>query len=381
MRVSKLKTQGRRTDQFRVSELILDYGERNDYPEKIHDCVMASATGKGCLDIATRFTFGNGFADKTLSNHIVNRINQSANFIAKKCCRDYKEFGGFFLHVNYNALLEISEIQHIPFLHGRLGITRQKELSNQIAVHPNWTNRPGLKSFKRDDIITFPVFNPIQEVILAELPESGIENYSGQVLFFSSDGEMVYPLSPFDPVVTDMSTEESISTVLHRNAKYNFLPAGMVVRKSKRVTTTDGNKEREEPDTLADEVTEWQGDERAAKIIVVDVEFEEEIPSFVPFNVQNFDRMFNKTSEYVEEKIGKIFMQPPILRGVDVGAGFGADLMKNAYDFYNSIIEPDRKTIESVLKKILERMPQKFTNYDLSPLTFQSQATNEGTRQ
>jgi hypothetical protein len=380
MKVAKLKTTARRVDAYSVSDRILKYSENNDYPQKVREVLQASPTGIGCMDIATRFVFGDGFKDKILANYIINSKGRKANQEVKRIISDFKTFGGFAFHVNYNALLEPIEIQHIPFEHCRIAITDNKEFSNQIAVHPNWTNKEGLKKFKRDDIKYYPLYNSITEVIIAQLPESGIQEYGGQVYYYAPDG-LSYPLSPFDAVITDMSTEEAISTVLHRNAKHNFLPAGMIIRKGKAQSTTLGNEQTEQDydDGLADEVAKWQGDERAAKMIVVDVDFEEETPSFVPFSIQNFDRMFDSTSEYVEQKIGKLFMQPPILRGVDVGAGFGADLMKHAFDFYNSIVESDRKIVEETLGSVIKLMPVKFSDYSLEPLKLYIQ--NETTTQ
>lgn len=381
MRVAKVKTQPRKTDSFNVSNLILTYGENNDYPERINDIVRASPTGKGCLDIDVRFTFGNGFIDKALASFIINTKNRNANQELKIIAKDFKEFGGFYFHVNYNGMFEPVEIQHIPFEHCRIAINQEKEISNFIAVHPNWTSRAGLKPFKKNDIKYYPIYNPLPEVILAQLNGRSMDEYEGQVFFYSNEGVLTYPLSPFDSVVTDMSTEEAVSTVLHRNAKHNFLPAGILTRKRKQQSTTAGNEEKELPtDGLASEVTQWQGDERAAKIIVVDIEFDEEAPTFVPFPIQNFDRMFDNTAKYIEDKIAKVFMQPPLLRGVDAGAGFGADLMKNSYDFYNSIIEPDRKVIEEILKGVLQRMPVKFTNYEIAPLTYISQPNEQTTK-
>jgi hypothetical protein len=253
-------------------------------------------------------------------------------------------------------------------------------LTKKIAVHPNWNNKNKLTKYKKEDIKFYPVFNPNPTVLMEQVQNAGgIENFSGQILYFSLDGDLVYPLCPYDPTVTDMSTEESISTVLHRNARYNFLPAGMIVKKSRVATTNDDNRERDNSDEgdLSSEIENWQGDERAAKMILVETEFDEEAPQFVPFTIQNFDRMFDSTSKYVQDNIGRMFMQPPILRGVDVGAGFGADLLKNAYDFYNSIIESERKVVEEVLKKLFIEWPQQFANYTIKPLEYQKQATDE----
>jgi hypothetical protein len=381
MRIAKLKTANRKTDGRLQTYGVMTYGENNDYPEKVKEVFNASPTGKGCLNTSIRFVFGGGFSDVALANYIINRKGQTSNTLLKKCVEDKQEHDGFALHVNYNGLYEIAEVQHIPFEHCRIGIDDDGNTNGFIAVHPDWTarNKVRRKALRKEDIKYYPVFNPIKEVIDAQLKGNPITEFTGQVFYFSNEGDLVYPLCPFDSTVTDMATEESISTVLHRNAKHNFLPAGMIIKKKKTETTNAENQDSNSPDDdgLANEITEWQGDERAAKMILVETEFDEEAPTFVPFTIQNFDRMFDSTSKYVQDTIGRMFMQPPILRGVDVGAGFGADLLKNAYDFYNSIVEGDRKTVESEMKKILTLLPVKFASYDIMPLTYLSQATNE----
>ena len=42
------------------------------------------------------------------------------------------------------------------------------------------------------------------------------------------------------------------------------------------------------------------------------------------------------------------------LRAEDVGANFGADLMRNAYDFYNSITETERDILSSIFKRVFK---------------------------
>jgi hypothetical protein len=380
MKVAKLRTQTRKDDVNLKAIGIASYGESNDYPDKIRDIFNASPTGKGCLNICRRFIFGDGFADVSLATTIVNRKGETANHVLRKAVDDFPHYGGFAIHINYNALLEPVEYQTVPFDHCRIEVDKDGLPTKRIAVHPNWNNKNKLTKFKKEDIKFYPVFNSNPTVLMEQVQNAGgIENFSGQILYFSLDGDLVYPLCPYDPTVTDMSTEESISTVLHRNARYNFLPAGMIVKKSRVATTNDDNRERDNSDEgdLSSEIENWQGDERAAKMILVETEFDEETPQFVPFTIQNFDRMFDSTSKYVQDNIGRMFMQPPILRGVDVGAGFGADLLKNAYDFYNSIIESERKVVEEVLKKLFIEWPQQFANYTIKPLEYQKQATDE----
>lgn len=368
MRVAKLKTQPRRVDTNLKSLGIASYGENNEYPEKLREVFAASPTGMGCLNTAIRFIFGDGFAEPT-SSMIVNQKGQTANQLLKKVVEDLATYNGFALHINYNALFEPVEVQHLPFEQTRISVDADGHPDGQIAVFQDWTRRNKLLDKKptKDNISYFQVFNPIVNVVKAQIEsDGGIETYRGQVLYYSSEGELVYPVSQYDPAITDMATEEAISTVLHRNARHNFLPSGMIVVKKKQEST-------DERTNTADDIYKWQGDENTAKMIVVECAFDEEEPKFVNFPIQNFDRMFEKTSEYTQDTIGRMFMQPPILRGVDVGAGFGADLLKNAYDFYNSITESDRKVVESEISKVFKLMD--VQSYTIKPLVYQAQAT------
>ena len=113
-----------------------------------------------------------------------------------------------------------------------------------------------------------------------------------------------------------------------------------------------------------------QGDANACKIWVVDVDADEEKPEFIPFDAKNYDKQYEYSERTVQENIGRMSMIPPILRGVDVGAGFGADLMRNAYDFMNSVTDGERQQLETAFMDFMAGWPQKFTSYAVQPLTY-----------
>lgn len=379
MKVGKLKTKQRRIDSELKTLGIASYGEFNDYPEKVLEVSQASPTGTGCLHTCIKFVKGNGFEDVALQNFILNHKGDTGGELQQKLVKDYKTFGGCAVHVNYDGTLSPTEYQHVPFEHCRLGIDADGNYNGKIAIHRDWTGRYNLKRKlpKKDEIKFFPFFNPKKSVLVAQIGEMGIEFYSGQIMYFSNTGSLSYPLSPFDSVVTDMATEESVSTVLYRNAKHNYMPAGMLInKKGIPVQAGSDGPNDEGKDTLYKDVEAWQGDEQAAKIIVIDVDQTEDPPTFIPFQIQNFDKMFDTTSKYIESNIGKVFMQPPILRGIDIGAGFGGDLMNNAYNFYNSITFEDRNIISQIFSKLLQNFAVKFTSTKIIELEYSAESVD-----
>jgi len=113
-----------------------------------------------------------------------------------------------------------------------------------------------------------------------------------------------------------------------------------------------------------------QGDENASKIWVVDVDADEEKPEFIDFTAKNYDRQYEVTEKTVQDNIGKMFMIPPILRGVDIGAGFGADLVTNAYNFMNSVTGNERRMLEVAFSDMLDLYYFQFADYSVMPIEY-----------
>jgi hypothetical protein len=284
--------------------------------------------------------------------------------------------------VKYNGMGLPYEYFNVPFEHCRLEIEAtgtKNKYTGRIAVHPDWTNQTG-RRFDIRDVDFIHKYNPLT-VITEMIEDGGPEQYLGQIYYFTADGDFEYPISPFDPVITDMLTEESVSTVKHRNAKFNFLPSGILVRKGIKPRTLDNgavdphDEYNQEQMESAENIKRMQGDENASKIWVVDVDADEEKPEFIDFTAKNFDRQYEVTEKTVQENIGKMFMIPPILRGVDVGAGFGSELVSQAYDFMNSVTSNERRMLEVAFKDVMTYYLTQFSDYSVLPLEYIYKAT------
>jgi hypothetical protein len=372
MRVSSTKTAQRvERNTYNLNRKIKNYGKSNDYPQKVLEIVNSSGTGKACVDIRVDFCEGAGFIDTTLAEFIINSRKESANSLLTKVCKDGENFDGFAVLVKYSALGLPVEYFNIPFEHCRFEVDKNKKFTGKIAVHPDWTNING-RIFDENDIKYINHYDP--ENVLTEMSEAGgPESYLGQIYYWTKDGVLDYPICPFDSVITDMLTEESTSTIKHRNAKYGFMPAGMLIRKGKRYqTTADGGSDPkiEEDRQSADEIKKIQGDENCSKLIVVDIDTDEEKPEFVPFETKNYDGRFKDTESTVQENIARHLKITPLLRGLDVGTGFGSDRMKIEYEVMSSRLGKRRRNISEAFKKMFEYFPTEFSTFEIKPLEY-----------
>jgi hypothetical protein len=379
MRVSATKTAQRvERNSYITSKRIKGYGLNNDYPQKILEIVNSSGTGRVCMDIYVKFVEGGGFTDTTLAETILNSKGERSNSLLRKFAKDLKNFNGFACLVKYNGMGLPEEYFNIPFEHCRIEIVN-KEYTGRIAVYHDWTGIEG-QPFKFQDVKFINRFNP--QTVITEMTEAGgPENYLGQILYYTVDGDFEYPLCPFDPIVTDMLTEESVSTVKHRNAKHNFLPAGMIIRKGIKARTIAGgvvdpnDPYNQQQVQSAEDIKAWQGDNQACKMIVINIDADEEKPEFVPFTTNNFDRQYELTEKTVQQNIAGMFKVPPVLRGVDIGNGFGSDLLTAAYTFMNNICSDERRLIGEVFKILLQFYSIKFVDFSIKPAEYVAQTT------
>lgn len=369
--MSFLRTQGIQT-----------YGSDNLYPQTFRNIVAASSTGSECAERYAEFIEGNGFKDVLFSEYVVNRKGESVDAIHSLVCRDMADFGGFALHVNYNVLGEIVELHHVPFENCRLMEEDDNGYVGKIAIHPDWSgqktrNGKALKVDK-ENIDYIDVFNPIKSVVLAQIEAcGGIEYYKGQILWYSSAGQNVYPIGKGDRVVTEMSTDEGLSNVKFRNVRCNFMPATLIfTKKGSKITYDEDGKpvEKEDDDTgFSDTLIQLQGDVNAGKIMEITLESDEEKPEVQQLNTQNYDKEFTVTDASVVERIYSAFGQEPWYC-IRVGKiGFGGDILEDAFEYYNSIVNKQQRAIERVFSRVFSywyEVANTTNDFSVQPLKY-----------
>lgn len=384
MRVRDLKKKSsRRLDaNYSYALNIQTYGDDNLYPQTLRDIISASSTGSECSDRFADFIEGNGFTNELFSGYVVNRKGQTADDIHALVCKDVSLYNGIALHVNYNVYGEIVELHHIPFENCRLLEEDDNGYVAKIAVHPDWTGKKTRKGkavrVTKENIDYIDVFNPVKEVVLAQIESAGgIEYYKGQVLWVSMAGNNIYPVGKGDRVVTEMSTDEGLANVKYRNVRNNFLPSGMVITKKGTHTTFDENgKEVEDAsgnDSFSDMLVQLQGDTNSNKLLDVTLESDEEKPEFVPIVTQNYDKEFTVTDASVVERIYSSYGQEPWYC-IRIGkVGFSGDILEDAFEYYNSIVSKQQRLIERTFERLFRywyEVANPSNDYSVQPLKY-----------
>lgn len=333
------------------------YGFDNLYPQHLQHITAASGTAELCIARYAKFIEGNGFNDTMLSEYAVNRAGTTLDEILHDVSGDIARFSGFALHVNYNVLCEITSVNFIPFEMCRLEEEDDAGHVAHILVHSDWTGHKrhhGIRlAVNENNISRINVFNPDPSVVALQIEAAGgIENYKGQVIWCSMDGDGIYPTPIYDAAITDISTDEGLGNIKYRNARNNFLAACMLITKKGRPEVVGDGTDSEEKMIEADDLLNFQGDENLGKIMLIELQDEEDAPQVVNFPTRNYDKEFSVTDSSVTERIYAQFHQE-LFYAIRIGKlGFSGQVMQDAYEYYAGEVTNEQRFISRVFSRV-----------------------------
>jgi hypothetical protein len=342
---------------------IIKYDTDNAYPQNIIDLVNDSGTAKSCINLYAKYIIGQGFEDEKFNEQIINRKKITNNQLLRKLAYDYARFKGFAVHFNYNANLKISEINYVPYDYCRMVRVDDVGYISQIAIYDDWGKR--IKSrIEKKDIKYIDIFNPQPDIIKAQIErDGGILNYKGQIYWYSSEGIGTYPLAPFDAILEDIDTDAQIKVFKFRNVTTSFMANHLLIHKGK----FESENEREE---FKETLNKFQGAEESAKIMLVEVDHEEQIPELKKVEPIDNDTLYEYTEQSVKSNIIESFGQPSVLLGREIAGKLGMTKEIPEWKlFYSEYTADERAIMSKIFQLINENYQYKITdNFNIIPI-------------
>lgn len=354
------------------------YGYDNLYPQHLQQITAASGTVELCISRYAKFIEGNGFNDTRLSEYAVNRAGTTLDEVLHDVAGDIARFSGFALHVNYNVLCEITGVSFIPFEMCRLEEDDDAGHVAHILVHPDWTGHKrhhGIRlAVNEDNINRIDVFNPDPRVVALQIEAAGgIEYYRGQVMWCSMDGKNIYPTPIYDAAITEISTDEGLGNIKYRNVRNNFLVSCMLIAKKGAPNPSGEDGKHERSMIEADDLSKFQGDENAGKIMLVEIENDEDVPQVISFPARNYDKEFSVTDDSVTERIYAQFHQE-LFYAIRMGKlGFSGQVMQDAYEYYAGEVTNEQRFISRAFNRVFNHWHDKSmanADFTIEPLRY-----------
>jgi hypothetical protein len=342
------------------SDEILSYDSDNLYPQRILQIVNSSGSAKRSTEVYSKFIQGKGFKDELFYNAVVNSSGLTTDKLLSLVANDFATYGGKAIHVNYNGLLQKTDVSHIPFEYCRLGIGSK---AGMIAVYDDWECEKG--RFDKSKIKWYYKFNDRANVLLSEISKSGgIENYEGQIFY-----ESKYPLAPIDPVINDVISDNSIQLFTKNELENGFNPS-VIARYSK---SFDGEEGEEEWEAEANNWRALQGAENTSKVLMIGGTSKDDF-SLERLGDSGYDKMYDLTEKRIKNSIIQRYGQPPSIVGRrDQNAVFSSQNIEDDTKFYNHVTYSERLILEQDFKKIFANFYKDINetnDYSIIELTF-----------
>lgn len=355
MKATLTEVTKRLTVEPRKQEGILGYDADNNYPERVRNIVAASSMGKGCLSTYRKFIYGRGFSDVAFAKTKLNRWGVTADKILAKITSDFALFGGFALHVNWNAAYQITDISYQPFSYVRI-TTSDSDKAGMYAVSKNWGDSSATYSRKKKgDVLYIDKFTTKKELIDEQVRRAGgWNNWKGQIYYFSGEGEQ-YPVALYDAALEDMQTDAQTKTYKFRNVTSNFMASHvLLVDKIESAGPEDGNDgSGSERSKFVEVVEEYQGADNAQKIMIIEKDAPDQTVELKKVEQQTGDRLFEYTEGSTRDNIRQAFLLPGVLLMLTPGKLGTNQEVIDATKYYNTITEDERLAIEDVFNDIV----------------------------
>lgn len=348
----------------------VNYGIRNDYPQRLSDLYYNSVTHKACIDFATTAICGDGVDyDRMEINESENVPNyqESWDTLIEKCAKDLTLYNGYALQIIKNKDGKTYSFYHQPFGDVRCSERDEDGVIMSYWVCPDWTRTA-----------TYP---PVELDAFGFQEDEEIKSGKAYLYVYTeyTPDLNYYPVPQYVAALKSIQTEIELERYDLRSVVNNFSASGILT-----LNRIDDEADRK---MVIDNITAmFQGSDNANSLIVNFRNNDDEKPAeFVKIDKDagNNVNLFEQANTRV---IAKIIAAHRISNKALIGyeadsamLGGEGNVLAVAYNLYNKTVASNmRKKLIGTLNKAL-KMNGIDTKIILKPLTFNITDTTDTT--
>lgn len=348
---------------------IMKWGTLNAFPQTLINLIAQSPSAAPAVSRTAAFLKGEGFEG---DDEIVNPLGLTLGRVVDILADDYAYFEAFSLHCNYNMKELVSGLNPMRISTLRFNEFDELNFASKIGYHANFGRNSVEKKTvditpTKGKIKWFDRFNPNtvgSQVARAE----GLNNYLGQLLYYSSAGYSAYPISKLQAPINYVLSDVENSILVRKETATGFI--GTYILKT-TLSATDSNLT-----AFEDKLVAAQGARGTGKVIT--------FPDLTPEDMENLlleeigtGQAGRNTAiasaklayELARDVISGAYLIPPALAGIEQTQGFsGADL-EEAYFVFNSVTQLGRNIIEAEVNRVLKHSTFKTKSIKIKPLS------------
>lgn len=336
---------------------IFNWGNDNSAPSLIEALISGSVTAKACTDKVSKSIYGKSFGE--VGNITINKDGQSLNELLRLISREYTKHSNVFIHIGYDATLNINSLKVMPTKHCRIGKKDDKDYHSKIVVYSNW-DKSEVRRVETSKFKSVDIYNPNKKVIEAQIEAAGgIRKYKGQILHIQKDSNSVYSESDLNSVLAETLLEANSQLFRSRGASKGFLNTKLLV-----VQPFSSEDDR---DDFVDSLEKLQGAEHSGKVLLLEASQSTDALSN-QMNLQDLsssydDKLFEYSDGQARRNICLAFGVPLGLVDISESSLFGnsGELINSMNEMLYNSQEETRDMIEEALRRLMSKWTDTFS--------------------
>tara|TARA_R110002124_G_scaffold24634_2_gene90012 strand:- start:521 stop:1939 length:1419 start_codon:yes stop_codon:yes gene_type:complete len=356
---------------------IMRWGTENYFPQTLKNIVEQSANAKPAVSRTAKFYKGGSFIGEDI---VINTYGLTLRDVVDKCADDLSLFDAFAVGSNFNILGEASDM--IPMRVETLRFNQFDELNyaSKIGYHKNFgrndvVEQAIIKPVTYADIKFINIWNPKYALDQIEKLEGGLQEYNGQILYYSGAGPSTYPIPPLQSAINYVLSDVENSILVRKETSTGFI--------SSYLLKTTLNYDDPNLMALENSISSMQGARGMGKLMTISGMSEDEmgkdlLEEIGSGNTTAIIDSAQKTFDLDRQVITGVYLIPPILSGADVSTGFSTEALKDAYNVFNAITQQGRDRIQKEINKILKAGDFGIDSIELTSLELDFDKKEEG---
>ena len=339
----------------------VQWGRKNDFPQRLSDLYYNSVTHKSCVDFAVTAILGEGVdydAMKENQSDLVPNYQETWDNLIEKCAKDFVLLGGYAIQVIKNRDNKTYSFFHQPFGDVRCGELDEDGVITKYYISRDWTNTAK--------------YQPLELPAFGFQEDSNLKSGQAYLYVFKdySPDLDYYPVPSYISALKPIQTEIELERFDLRSVVNNFSASGIL--------TLNRIDDEDEKQMLIENIKAmFTGSDNANSLIINFKNNDEEEPAqFVKIDKDagNNVNLFNQSNDRV---ISKIIAAHKVSSKALIGynaesamLGGQGNVLNVAFNLYNVAVSRNlRNKLVQTFNKCL-KMNGIDTEIILKPLTF-----------
>ena len=347
---------------------IANYGERNDYPQKLLELYQNSPTHHSCVQFAVRSIIGEGVDTEAMfqeGNQVMPSYQTTWDELIENLALDFIIFGSYAVEVILNRDRKSYSFYHIPYEKVRWHTYDSDGTIPSYFVSNDWSR---------------PVENPPIEIESIEMTDDDKIQYGKPYMYVYkkySPTQSYYCSPNYAASIKAIQSEIEFCNYDLKHIVNSFTVPGLLT-----LPPVDDENERQ---AIISNITKmFNGSENAnALMLQFSNGLDNMNANFTPFASDNTADIYEQSNERCISRIMEAHNIPSrLLIGLpDGNSGFNSEsaLLESAYNLYNKLVgNSNRRAIVKTLNQML-KMQGVDVEIKMKPLTFLDDVEESGT--